>query len=67
MSNFYTLQPNPHTGGIEIVETDQDGFVLSSQDVTDLATKLVLDKLFQEYEIDPDDGVLEIKREAPST
>ena len=59
-----TLEYNDKTGLITFNTYTEDGFLISSLDITDEAVTLVIEKLYDDYNLD-DDGELVIKKRAP--
>jgi hypothetical protein len=59
-----TLEYSKQTGKITLNEYTEDEFLESSLDVTDQVTTLVLEKLYDEYNLDEGDELLITKRKA---
>lgn len=57
-----TLEYNKQTGRITLNVYSHDEFLLSETDVTDQATSLVLQKLYDDYGLDEGDELLLTKR-----
>lgn len=53
-----TLEYNKQTGTISLCTYSDDGFLESELDITDKVTTLVLDKLYDDYNLDDGDELL---------
>lgn len=59
MKNFaQTLEYNKDKGTISLCTYSNDGFLESELDITDKVTTLVLDKLYDDYNLDDGDELL---------
>lgn len=57
-----TLEYNKQTGRITVNEYTDDGFLNSSNDVTDAVMTLALEKLYDDYGLDEGDEVVITKK-----
>ena len=53
-----TLEYNKNKGTINLCTYSNDGFLLNELDITDKVTTLVLDKLYDDYNLDDGDELL---------
>lgn len=53
-----TLEYNKYKGTINLCTYSNDGFLESELDITDKVTTLVLDKLYDDYNLDDGDELL---------
>ena len=58
MINKQTLEYNKDKGIINLCTYSNDGFLESELDITDKVTTLVLDKLYDDYNLDDGDELL---------
>ena len=58
MSKTQTLEYNKNKGTISLCTYSDDGFLKSELDITDKVTTLVLDKLYDDYNLDDGDELL---------
>lgn len=58
MSKTQTLEYNKDKGTIHLCTYSHDGFLESELDITDKVTTLVLDKLYDDYNLDDGDELL---------
>ena len=58
MSKTQTLEYNKNKGTISLCTYSDDGFLESELDITDKVTTLVLDKLYDDYNLDDGDELL---------
>ena len=58
MINKQTLEYNKDKGTISLCAYSDDGFLESEIDITDKVTTLVLDKLYDDYNLDDGDELL---------
>jgi len=58
MSKTQTLEYNKDKGTIRLCTYSDDGFLESELDITDKVTTLVLDKLYDDYNLDDGDELL---------
>ena len=58
MINKQTLEYNKDRGVISLCTYSNDGFLESELDITDKVTTLVLDKLYDDYNLDDGDELL---------
>jgi hypothetical protein len=64
MNKTQTLEYNDKTGTITLNNYTEDGFLTSSLDITDEAVTLVIEKLYDDYDLD-DAGELVIRKNDP--
>ena len=62
-----TLEYNKDKGTISLCTYSDDGFLESELDITDKVTTLVLDKLYDDYNLDDGDELLITKATTKST
>ncbi len=53
-----TLEYNKNKGTINLCTYSNDGFLLNELDITDKVTTLVLDKLYDDYNLDDGDELI---------
>lgn len=58
MNKTQTLEYNKQKGTISLNTYSDDGFLESELDITDKVTTLVLDKLYDDYNLDDGDELL---------
>ena len=58
MNKTQTLEYNKDKGTISLCTYSDDGFLESELDITDKVTTLVLDKLYDDYNLDDGDELL---------
>ena len=58
MNKTQTLEYNKDKGTISLCTYSDDGFLKSELDITDKVTTLVLDKLYDDYNLDDGDELL---------
>ena len=58
MTKTQTLEYNKDKGTINLCTYSNDGFLESELDITDKVTTLVLDKLYDDYNLDDGDELL---------
>ncbi|WP_321468326.1 hypothetical protein [Halarcobacter sp.] len=59
-----TLEYNKNKGTISLCTYTDDGFLESEIDITDEAVNLVLDKLYDDYDLDDGDEILITKKKS---
>lgn len=64
MSKTQTLEYNKQTGRITVNEYTPDGFLESSNDVTDAVMALALEKIYDNYGLDEGDEVVITKKKS---
>jgi len=62
--NFQTLEYNKQTGKITLNTYTEDEFLESEVDITDQVTTLVLEKLYDDYDMDEGDELLVTKQKS---
>ena len=58
MNKIQTIEYNKDKGTISLCTYSDDGFLESELDITDKVTTLVLDKLYDDYNLDDGDELL---------
>ncbi len=66
MNKTQTLEYNKYKGTISLCTYTEDGFLDSEIDITDEAVNLVLDKLYDDYNLDEGDELLIVKDKSSS-
>ncbi|RXJ98464.1 hypothetical protein CRV02_13305 [Arcobacter sp. CECT 8989] len=66
MPNTQTLEYNKGKGTISLCTYTEDGFLDSEINITDEAVNLVLDKLYDDYNLDEGDELLIVKDKSSS-
>lgn len=59
-----TLEYNKHTGRVTLNNYTKDEFLESEIDITDQVTTLVLEKLYDDYDMDEGDELLITKKKS---